>query len=71
MKSESRNEIESASSMNSFRQTAHKDFVRVPPVERFGHRDRWDGRATPRRPGFKVVATLFAFTGIGMLALAD
>jgi hypothetical protein len=71
MKSESRNEIESAPGMNSFRQTAHKDFVRVSPVERFGHRDRWDGHAEPRRPSFKVLATLFAFTGIGVLAMAD
>ncbi len=71
MKSESRNDIESAPLTSSFRQTAHKDFVRVPPIERFGHRDRWDGHAEPRRPSFKVLATLFAFTGIGVLAMAD
>lgn len=71
MKSESRNEIESAPIMNAFRQTAHKDFVRVSPVERFGHRDRWDGQAEPHRPSFKVLATLFACTGFGVLALAD
>lgn len=71
MKFESRTETDSAPAMASFRQTAHKDFVRVPPIERFGHRDRWDGHAEPRRPSFKVLATLFAFTGFGVLALAD
>ena len=57
--------------MNSFRQTPHKDFVRIEPAERFGQRDRWDGSTERRLPTFRVLATLFAFTGIGVLALAD
>ncbi|RZM00451.1 MAG: hypothetical protein EOP73_16365 [Variovorax sp.] len=71
MKHQSTTDIEGASVMNSFRQTPHKDFLRVSPVERFGHRDRWNGSTEPRKPSFKVLATLFAFTGIGVLALAD
>ena len=35
--------------MNSFRQTPHKDFVRIEPTERFGQRDRWDGKTERRR----------------------
>jgi hypothetical protein len=57
--------------MNGFRQTPHKDFVRIQPADRFGQRDRWSGKAERRFPSFKVLATLFAFTGIGVLALAD
>ncbi|HUD34193.1 MAG TPA: hypothetical protein VMR43_14450 [Variovorax sp.] len=57
--------------MTSFRQTPHKDFVRIRPVERFGQRDRWSGKTERRLPRFKILATLFAFTSIGVLALAD
>lgn len=53
------------------RQTPHKDFQRVSPVERFGHRDRWNGSSEPRIPSLKALATLFAVTSIGVLALAD
>lgn len=57
--------------MNAFRQTPHKDFVRIQPAERFNRRDRWNGKTERRLPSFKVLATLFAFTSIGVLALAD
>jgi hypothetical protein len=58
--------------MNDFRQTPHKDFVRVPVRERFSRGDRWSGVTAERKSRWPVFATWVALTaGLGAIALVD
>ena len=57
--------------MNAPRHTPDEDFAGNPPNPHFDQRDRWDGKADRPLPRFRILATLAAFTGIGMLALVD
>jgi hypothetical protein len=58
--------------MNDFRQTPHKDFVRVPTSQKFAGGDRWSGTTIKAKSRWSMFATWLALTaGIGMLALAD
>ena len=57
--------------MKPFRQTPDEDVAQDSPTQGFSQRDRWSGEPERPLPSLKLLATLFAFTSIGMLALVD
>jgi hypothetical protein len=57
--------------MKPFRQTPDEDVAQDFSTKGFSQRDRWSGEPERPLPSLKLLATLFAFTSIGMLALVD